>query len=148
MARGAVAHYTTDVWLGASTDGNPQWGMWPFGHAWSARHFWERYLYSGDREFLERRAFPALRDAALFIVDWPVAWATGIGDRLHPAVPLTGYRILLVNPGFSVPTARVYEKFALTAAAKKINLKNLLLENGIIYDVKAILPKELVNGRL
>jgi UDP-N-acetyl-D-galactosamine dehydrogenase len=29
-----------------------------------------------------------------------------------------------------------------------VNLKNLLLENGIIYDVKAILPKELVNGRL
>jgi len=71
-ARGAVAHYTTDAWLGASTDGKPQWGMWPFGHTWSARHFWERYLYSGDREFLETRAFPVLRDAALFIVDWLV----------------------------------------------------------------------------
>jgi len=70
--RGAVAHYTTDAWLGASTAGRPQWAMWPFGHAWSARHFWERYLYSGDREFLEARAFPALRDAALFIVDWLV----------------------------------------------------------------------------
>ncbi|MBE2213627.1 MAG: glycoside hydrolase N-terminal domain-containing protein [Opitutaceae bacterium] len=71
-ARGAVAHYTTDVWLGTSTDGKPQWGMWPFGHAWAARHFWEHYLYSGDRTFLETRAFPVLRDAALFIVDWLV----------------------------------------------------------------------------
>jgi len=61
-------------------------------------------------------------DVPLFIVPWPVAWATGIGDRLQPACPLAGYRILLVNPGFSVATARVYEKFALTAGAKKINL--------------------------
>jgi len=71
-ARGAVAHYTTDAWLGASTAGRPQWAMWPFGHAWCARHFWERYLYSGDKDFLETRAFPALRDAALFLVDWLV----------------------------------------------------------------------------
>jgi alpha-L-fucosidase 2 len=70
--RGAVAHYTTDAWLGASTAGQPKWAMWPFGHAWCARHFWEHYLYSGDREFLEKRAFPVLRDAALFIVDWLV----------------------------------------------------------------------------
>lgn len=29
-----------------------------------------------------------------------------------------------------------------------INVKDLLLENGVIYDVKAILPKEMVDGRL
>ena len=71
-ARGAVAHYTTDVWLGTSTAGEPKWAMWPFGHAWSARHFWEHYLYSGDRAFLEHQAYPVLRDAALFMIDWLV----------------------------------------------------------------------------
>ena len=71
-ARGSVAHYTTDAWLGASTAGEPKWAMWPFGHAWSARHFWEHFLYSGDRTFLQKRALPALRDAALFFVDWLV----------------------------------------------------------------------------
>jgi UDP-N-acetyl-D-galactosamine dehydrogenase len=29
-----------------------------------------------------------------------------------------------------------------------IDFKNLLLENGVIYDVKAVLPKEMVDGRL
>ena len=52
-ARGAVAHYTTDAWLGASTDGQPVWAMWPMGFAWSTRHFWEHYLYTGDRDFLD-----------------------------------------------------------------------------------------------
>ena len=71
-ARGAVAHYTTDAWLGASTDGKPLWAMWPMGFAWSTRHFWEHYLYTGDRDFLARRAYPALRDASLFFLDWLV----------------------------------------------------------------------------
>lgn len=71
-ARGAVAHYTTDAWLGASTAGEPMWAMWPFGFAWCSRHFWEHYRYTGDREFLRERAWPILRDAALFLVDWLV----------------------------------------------------------------------------
>lgn len=88
-------------------------------------------------------------DVPLFIVDWPVAWATGIGDRLHPAVPMAGYRILLVNPGFSVATAWVYEKFALTAARKKIKLKNFYDmhagEADCPFTRRVIRPDELVN---
>lgn len=88
-------------------------------------------------------------DVPLFIVDWPVAWAKGIGDRLQPAVSLAGYRILLVNPGFSVATAWVYEKFALTAAGKKINLFNLYDEHAeeanCPFTRRAIRPDELVN---
>ncbi len=71
-ARGGVAHYTTDAWLGASTDGQPVWAMWPMGFAWSTRHFWEHYLYTNDRDFLARRAYPVLRDASLFFLDWLV----------------------------------------------------------------------------
>lgn len=88
-------------------------------------------------------------DVPLFIVDWPVAWATGIGDRLHPAVPMGGYLILLVNPGFSVATAWVYEKFALTAERKKINLSNFHDEHAGEVDYpftrRVIRPDELVN---
>jgi 4-diphosphocytidyl-2-C-methyl-D-erythritol kinase len=88
-------------------------------------------------------------DVPLFIVDWPVAWATGIGDRLQPAVPLAGYRILLVNPGFSVATAWVYEKFALTVSGKKINLSSFYDEHAEGADCpftrRAIRPDELIN---
>jgi alpha-L-fucosidase 2 len=71
-ARGIVAHYTTDAWLFTSTAGNPQYAMWYMGAAWSARHFLEHYWYTGDRVFLEKRAYPILRDAALFLLDWLV----------------------------------------------------------------------------
>lgn len=71
--RGTVAHFTTDAWHFTETYGETQWAMWPMGMAWSVQHFWEHYLFSGDQDFLEKRAYPVMRDAALFCADWLVA---------------------------------------------------------------------------
>ncbi|MDA8164139.1 MAG: 4-(cytidine 5'-diphospho)-2-C-methyl-D-erythritol kinase [Desulfobacteraceae bacterium] len=53
-------------------------------------------------------------DVPFFVADCAAARATGIGDRLEPAPPLQGCRVLLVNPGFPVSTRWVYENLALT----------------------------------
>ena len=71
-SRGFVAHHTTDAWAFTSPNGRAQWGMWPLGAAWSARHFWERYLYTGDRQFLAERGYPLMKEAAEFFLDWLV----------------------------------------------------------------------------
>ena len=71
-ARGFVAHHTTDAWWWTSPIGRAQYGMWPTGAAWTSRHLWEAYLFSQDREFLRQRAFPVLREAAEFFLDWLV----------------------------------------------------------------------------
>jgi len=63
-------------------------------------------------------------DVPLFVHDWPVAWATGIGEQLTPARGLEHGWLLLVNPDFPVSTKWVYENLALTAKEKKINLQN------------------------
>ena len=36
----------------------------------SLQHLWEHYLFTGDREFLDQRAYPLMKDAALFFVDY------------------------------------------------------------------------------
>jgi alpha-L-fucosidase 2 len=71
-ARGFVGHYTTDAWLYTPTGGSPQWALWQMGGAWSTRHFIEHYWFTGDRAFLKDRAYPILRDASLFLIDWLV----------------------------------------------------------------------------
>jgi len=70
--RGFVAHHTTDPWYWTSPIGLPQYGMWVTGAAWSARRFWEHYLYTGDRRFLAERAYPVFKEASLFFLDWLV----------------------------------------------------------------------------
>lgn len=71
-ARGFVAHHTTDAWKFTDPIGKTVYGMWPMGAAWCSDHFWEHYEYTGDTAFLEQHAYPVLKDAALFFVDFLV----------------------------------------------------------------------------
>jgi len=69
-ARGWVAHHTTDAWWFTVPVGQTVWGMWPLGGAWCTRHLFDHWQFTGDTEFLRERAFPVLREAALFFLDY------------------------------------------------------------------------------
>ncbi|MCF7674257.1 MAG: glycoside hydrolase family 95 protein [Akkermansiaceae bacterium] len=67
--RGFVVHHNTDLWRGtAPVDGS--WGLWPLGGVWLVQHLWEHYAFSGDREFLRQRAYPAMKESARFVLDF------------------------------------------------------------------------------
>lgn len=69
--RGFVLSTRTTPW--GCTDLRATAGLlWYDSAAWLALHFWEHYLYSGDREFLARRAWPVMKEAAEFYVDFLV----------------------------------------------------------------------------
>lgn len=69
-AGGWTAHHTTDAWLFTTGFGKPQYGMWPMSGGWVASHFWEHYLYGGDEEFLRQTAYPMMKEAAEFYLDF------------------------------------------------------------------------------
>jgi alpha-L-fucosidase 2 len=68
--RGWVAHHTTDAWWFTVPIGRTVWGMWPLGGAWCCRHLFEHWQFTGDSEFLRQRAFPVMREATLFFLDY------------------------------------------------------------------------------
>lgn len=70
--RGFVVHYTTNVWGQTALTGNTVYGLWQGGSGWLARHFWEHYLFTGDRQFLSERAYPVMKEAAEFYLDFLV----------------------------------------------------------------------------
>jgi hypothetical protein len=45
-------------------------GFWVGGAGWAAHFFYDYYLYTGDREFLEQHALPFMEKAALFFEDY------------------------------------------------------------------------------
>jgi alpha-L-fucosidase 2 len=69
---GFVVHYTTTPWGQTALSGATQYGLWQGASGWLARHFWERYLFTGDRVFLKERAYPVIREAAQFYLDFLV----------------------------------------------------------------------------
>jgi len=70
--RGSVAHHTTDVWHFTEPTGSIRYALWPMGIAWSCQHLWEHYLFTEDKEFLEKTAYPIMKEAAEFSADWLV----------------------------------------------------------------------------
>ena len=69
-ADGWMAHHTSDAWAFTVPIGRTVWGMWPHGGGWMTRHPWEHYLHSGDEVFLRDRAWPLLRGASEFYLDY------------------------------------------------------------------------------
>ncbi len=70
-SRGWVLHHNFDLWRGTAPINNID-GLWPTGGAWLCHHLWERWLFTRDRDFLATRAYPAMREASLFFVDYLV----------------------------------------------------------------------------
>ena len=90
-AAGWVVHHNTDIWalatpVGDKGKGEPKWANWPMGGAWLVRDLWEHYRYTGDRRFLRDTAYPMMKGAAEFILDWLVPDA---GGRLVTAPSLS-----------------------------------------------------------
>lgn len=76
-ARGWVAHHNSDIWaisnpVGDLGAGDPVWANWAMGGNWLSQHLYEHYRYTGDKKFLVEKAYPVMKDAALFTLDWLV----------------------------------------------------------------------------
>ena len=73
--RGWTAHHNSDFWrhagqVGAYGQGDPVWACWPMGGAWLCQHLWEHYAFGGDRTYLREQAYPIMKSAAQFCLDW------------------------------------------------------------------------------
>jgi alpha-L-fucosidase 2 len=74
---GWVAHHNTDIWatsnpVGNKGDGDPKWANWPQGGNWLCQHVWEHYSFTRDTQFLKNVAYPLMKGAAEFCLDWLV----------------------------------------------------------------------------
>ena len=70
--RGFVVHFTTNAWHQTELGAPQGINLWQGSPGWLARHFWEHYQFTGDREFLRRRAWPILKEASEFYLDYMV----------------------------------------------------------------------------
>jgi alpha-L-fucosidase 2 len=73
-ARGWTAHHNADLWRQTAPvgegRGDPVWANWPMGGAWLCRHLWEHFLYTHSVPFLREFAYPLMKGAAEFCLDW------------------------------------------------------------------------------
>ena len=81
--RGFCLGHNTDYWHSThpvgvvhgqreATEGSGRYAFFPLGGAWLCQELWRYYAYTGDAEFLKNKAYPMLREAALFCLDFLV----------------------------------------------------------------------------
>ncbi len=89
-ARGFVVHHNTDLWRAAAPV-DTHAGMWAMGGVWLVQHLWDHYEYRPDPVFLRDRAYPAMKEAARFVLDFMTEAPEG--------VKFAG--LLVTNPSYS-----------------------------------------------
>lgn len=79
--RGFVHHHNADYWASTNPVGLAfgenigegvcaTWSFWPMGGAWLTNELFKYYEYESDKDFLQNIAYPILREASLFLIDW------------------------------------------------------------------------------
>jgi len=77
----SVAH-NSDIWamsnpVGDFGQGHPVWANWNMASVWLSTHLWEHFAFTRDRDFLEQRAYPLMKGAAEFVLDWLIEGEDG-----------------------------------------------------------------------
>ena len=74
IGRGWCSSHNSDIWAMANPVGekreSPEWSNWNLGGAWLSQALWEHYRFTQDRQFLVDTAYPLLRGATEFCLDW------------------------------------------------------------------------------
>ncbi len=71
-ARGFVFHHNLDAWGDTAPVDYGYVGIWPMGGAWLALHCWDHYQYGMDRAFLKHNAYPIMKEASQFLLDFMI----------------------------------------------------------------------------
>jgi len=73
--RGAALAHGSDLWhMTFLQAAQAYWGAWLGAGGWMMQHFWERYLFTQDKNFLRQRFLPAMEQVAAFYLDWLVPY--------------------------------------------------------------------------
>lgn len=149
-ARGWVAHHNSDIWglsnaVGNMGDGSPTWANWQMGGNWLCQHLWEHYSYTGDKEYLRDVAYPVMKEAALFCLDWLIE-KDGYLITSPSTSPenefLIGNRRYAVSEAATMDMAIIHDLFSnLIEASEELNIdkkfrEELKEKRSILYPYK------------
>jgi alpha-L-fucosidase 2 len=129
-ARGWVAHHNSDIWaqsapVGDYGKGDPVWASWHGGSAWLSQHLWEHYAFGGDAKYLRERAYPVMKSACEFYLDFLVPNEKGQLVTSPSASPelrfeVAGGGTAALSAGVTMDRALVWDLFTNTIEASTV----------------------------
>lgn len=92
-SKGWTMNHLTDPFGHTAISDGVSWGTFPIAGAWLVLHQWEHYLFTGDKEYLANEAYPAMKEAAEFILSFLVEDKNGYLVTAPSNSPENKYRL-------------------------------------------------------
>ena len=113
-ADGWVTHHNTDIWRICGPVDGATWGIWPTGGTWLSQHLWEKYMFSGDLNYLQT-VYPAMKGASEFCLSFLTE---------DP------------NKGWLVMSPTISPEHAPKGRSKSVNIESgTTLDNQLVFDI-------------
>lgn len=146
--KGWVAHHNMDIWRHSEPIDNCNCSFWPMAAGWLTSHYWEKYLYNGNKEFLKNEVFPLLKGAVEFYQGWLVKneqgyLVTPVGHSPEQNFIYEGTKQATFSPGPTMDMAIVRESLARYVEACEILKINDPFTETVKNNLSQLLPYQI-----
>lgn len=151
---GWVCNHNTDLWaqtnpVGDFGKGDVSWANWPMGGTWLSTHLWEHFVFTGDKDFLKSQAYPLMKGAAKFCLDFLIPdkkgnliTAPSTSPENYYKIPATNYTGAVAYGG-TADLAMIRELFnGYLKAAKVLNVDNEM-QTQVAQALKKLYPYQI-----
>ena len=157
--RGWVAHHNTDIWrqsspVGDFGHGDASWAVWPMSGPWLCQHLWQHYEFTGNTTWLRKEAYPLMRGAAEFFLDFLVDDGKGHLVTMPSTSPEHGFitadgQRSSVSMASTMDLALLHDLFSNCISASKILGVDETFRDQLLAARKKLYPMQIgADGRL
>ncbi len=86
ISKGWCSSHNSDIWAMTNPVGekreSPEWSNWNLGGAWLVNTLWERYQFTQDKDYLRATAYPLMKGAADFCMNWLIENPKQLGELI------------------------------------------------------------------
>ncbi|WP_018474146.1 glycoside hydrolase family 95 protein [Echinicola pacifica] len=146
--QGWMANHNMTIWRHAEPVDFCACSFWPMVAGWLMSHMWERYLFTGDEEFLRTEIFPLLEGAVLFYKDWLIPNAEGylvtpVGHSPENTFIYRDNEFSTQSPGPTMDMAIIKESFTRYLEATELLGYNTDIKEEISQKLSQLLPYQI-----
>ena len=92
-AEGWTVNHVSDPFGHTSISDGVGWGTFPIAGPWLTLHLWDHYQFTCDKEYLKTQAYPAMKEAAEFLLSFMVTDRNGYLATAPSNSPENAYRM-------------------------------------------------------
>ncbi|TDN90379.1 alpha-L-fucosidase 2 [Salegentibacter sp. 24] len=145
-SKGWVMHHNTDIWRMTGAIDGSYWGMWPMGGVWLSQHLFDKYDFSGDKEFL-KSVYPIVKEASTFYLDFMIQepehnWLV-VSPSISPEHAPAAHSESSLTYGTTMDNQLIFDLFSKTAKTAAILNRDTEFQARLTEKLKQLPPMQI-----